>query len=170
MDYQFRLTENNTSLVKDKPGSRIAWFVTQNFKKTCGFLTVQKSRAVNLLQVYTLLLTQWLNAWQHGLKWTKCPAVRNFHKNVPPNYSKLRDVWWGMSSNSNNQFFFKGQILWACASYNIPWLSPNRNSTPLVELRSTRGRFNSPTPTRRRIKSSRNVGELVFNPVQLIRS
>ena len=45
-----------------------------------------------------------------------------------------------------------------------------QNSTPLVELRSTRGRFNSPTPTRRRIKSSRNVGELVFNPVQLIRS
>ena len=38
------------------------------------------------------------------------------------------------------------------------------------ELRSTRRRFNSPTPTRRRIKSSRNVGELVFNPVQLIRS
>ena len=170
MDYQFRLTENNTSLVKDKPGSRIAWFVKQNFKKPVAFLQCKKAEQY-LLQVYTLLLTQWLNAWQHGLKWTKCPAVRNFHKNVPPNFSKLQDVCWGMSSNSKNQFvFFKGQILWACASYNIPWLSPNRNSTPLVELRSTRGRFNSPTPTRRRIKSSRNVGELVFNPVQLIRS
>ena len=40
----------------------------------------------------------------------------------------------------------------------------------LIELRSSRRQFNSPTPTRRRIKSSRNVGELVFNPVQLIRS
>ena len=29
---------------------------------------------------------------------------------------------------------------------------------------------NSPTPTRRRIKSSRDVGELVLNPIQLIRS
>ena len=37
-------------------------------------------------------------------------------------------------------------------------------------LRSTRRRTNSPTPTRRRIKSSRDVGELVLNPIQLIRS
>ena len=37
-------------------------------------------------------------------------------------------------------------------------------------LRSTRRRTNSPTPTRRRIKSSRDVGELVVNPIQLIRS
>ena len=36
--------------------------------------------------------------------------------------------------------------------------------------RSTRRRTNSPTPTRRRIKSSRDVGELVVNPIQLIRS
>ena len=35
---------------------------------------------------------------------------------------------------------------------------------------STRRRTNSPTPTRRRIKSSRDVGELVVNPIQLIRS
>ena len=35
---------------------------------------------------------------------------------------------------------------------------------------STRRRTNSPTPTRRRIKSSRDVGELVLNPIQLIRS
>ena len=35
---------------------------------------------------------------------------------------------------------------------------------------STRRWTNSPTPTRRRIKSSRNVGELVVNPIQLIRS
>ena len=34
---------------------------------------------------------------------------------------------------------------------------------------STRRRTNSPTPTRRRIKSSRDVGELVVNPIQLIR-
>ena len=39
-----------------------------------------------------------------------------------------------------------------------------------LELRSTRRRTNSPTPTRRRIKSSRDVGELVVNPIQLIRS
>ena len=37
-------------------------------------------------------------------------------------------------------------------------------------IQSTRRQFNSPTPTHRRIKSSRNVSELVFNPVQLIRS
>ena len=37
-------------------------------------------------------------------------------------------------------------------------------------LWSSRRRFNSPTPTRRRVKSSRDVGELVFNPVQFIRS
>ena len=41
---------------------------------------------------------------------------------------------------------------------------------PGLELRSTRRRSNSPTPTRRRIKSSRDVGELVLNPIQLIRS
>ena len=36
---------------------------------------------------------------------------------------------------------------------------------------STRRRtLNSPTPTRRLIKSSRDVGELVVNPIQLIRS
>ena len=35
---------------------------------------------------------------------------------------------------------------------------------------STRRWTNSPTPTRRRIKSSRNVGELVVDPIQLIRS
>ena len=35
---------------------------------------------------------------------------------------------------------------------------------------STRRRTNSPTPTCRHIKSSRDVGELVVNPVQLIRS
>ena len=34
----------------------------------------------------------------------------------------------------------------------------------------TRRWTNSPTPTRRRIKSSRDVGELVLNPIQLIRS
>ena len=38
------------------------------------------------------------------------------------------------------------------------------------ELRSTCRWTNSPTPTRRRIKSSRDVGELVLNPIQLIRS
>ena len=38
------------------------------------------------------------------------------------------------------------------------------------ELLSSRRRFNWPTPTCRRVKSSRDVGELVFNPVQLIRS
>ena len=43
-------------------------------------------------------------------------------------------------------------------------------------IQSTRRRSNSPTvqladgPTRRRIKSSRDVGELVLNPIQLIRS
>ena len=38
------------------------------------------------------------------------------------------------------------------------------------ELRSTHQRTNSPTPTRRRKKSSRDVGKLVLNPLQLIRS
>ena len=46
----------------------------------------------------TVLLTQWLNAWQHGLKWTKCPTVRNFHRistcfsEYPPNFFRIRDV------------------------------------------------------------------------------
>ena len=35
---------------------------------------------------------------------------------------------------------------------------------------STRRWFNSPTPTPQHIKSSRGVGELVLNPIQLIRS
>ena len=35
------------------------------------------------------------------------------------------------------------------------------------ELRSSRQQFNLPTPTRRRIKSNREIGELVFNPVNL---
>ena len=40
----------------------------------------------------------------------------------------------------------------------------------LTGNQSTRRRTNSPTPTRQRIKSSRDVGELVVNPIQLIRS
>ena len=40
----------------------------------------------------------------------------------------------------------------------------------LKELQSSHRQFNSPTPTRRHIKSSRDVGELVFNPGQLIKS
>lgn len=48
--------------------------------------------------VVTVSLTQWLNAWQHGLKWTKCPTVRNFHRistcfsEYPPNFFRIRDV------------------------------------------------------------------------------
>ena len=37
-------------------------------------------------------------------------------------------------------------------------------------IQSTRRRTNLLTPTRRRIKSSRNMGELVLSPIQLIRS
>ena len=37
-------------------------------------------------------------------------------------------------------------------------------------IQSTRRRSNSLTPTRRHIKSSRDVSELVLNPIQLIRS
>ena len=37
-------------------------------------------------------------------------------------------------------------------------------------IQSTRRRFNLLTPTRQHIKSSRDVGELVLNPIQLIRS
>ena len=40
----------------------------------------------------------------------------------------------------------------------------------MVSSQVTDSLINSPTSTCRRIKSSRNVGELVFNPVQLIRS
>ena len=47
----------------------------------------------------------------------------------------------------------------------------NKNSKWLLKgNQSTRRRTNSPTPTRRRIKSSRDVSELVVNPIQLIRS
>ena len=56
----------------------------------------------------------------------------------------------------------------------ISYYSINRISSRLMtrikELRLTRRRSNSPMPTRRRIKSSRDVGELVLNPIQLIRS
>ena len=38
------------------------------------------------------------------------------------------------------------------------------------ELQSSCRQFNPPTPTCQCIKLSRDVGELVFNPVQLIRS
>ena len=38
------------------------------------------------------------------------------------------------------------------------------------ELWSTRRRSNSPTPTCRRIKSSRDISELFLNPIQLIKS
>ena len=37
-------------------------------------------------------------------------------------------------------------------------------------IQSTCRRFNSPTPTRQRIKSSRDIGKLVLNPIQLMRS
>ena len=46
----------------------------------------------------------------------------------------------------------------------------SRLMTRIKELRSTHRWSNSPTPTRRRIKSSRDVSELVLNPIQLIRS
>ena len=53
--------------------------------------------------------------------------------------------------------------------YSINRIS-SRLMTRIKELRSTRRWSNSLTPTRRRIKSSRDVGELVVNPIQLIRS
>ena len=57
------------------------------------------------------------------------------------------------------------------SSANIFIYSHDQTPTAISgELRSTRRRTNSPTPTRRRIKSSRDVGELVVNPIQLIRS
>ena len=40
----------------------------------------------------------------------------------------------------------------------------------LQELRLTRQRSNLPTSTRQHIKSSRDIGELVLNPIQLIRT
>ena len=43
----------------------------------------------------------------------------------------------------------------------------SKKTTTLHELQSTRRWSNSPTPTRRHIKSSRDVGELVLNPIQL---
>ena len=46
--------------------------------------------------------------------------------------------------------------------------SKANNKETLAETR-VHSRFNSPTPTRRRIKLSRDVDELVFNPVQFIR-
>ena len=57
------------------------------------------------------------------------------------------------------------------SSANIFIYSHDQTPTAISgELRSTCRRTNSPTPTRRRIKSSRDVGELVVNPIQLIRS
>ena len=53
--------------------------------------------------------------------------------------------------------------------YSINRIS-SRLMTRIKELRSTCRRSNSPTPTRRRIKSSRDIGKLVLNPIQLIRS
>ena len=53
--------------------------------------------------------------------------------------------------------------------YSINRIS-SRLMTRIKELRSTRWWSNSPTPTCRRIKSSWDIGELVLNPIQLIRS
>ena len=53
--------------------------------------------------------------------------------------------------------------------YSINRIS-SRLMTRIKELQSTRRWSNSPTSTRRRLKSSRDVGELVLNPIQLIRS
>ena len=55
-------------------------------------------------------------------------------------------------------------------SYYIINRISSRLMTRIKELWLTRWRSYSPTPTRRRIKSSRDIGELVLNPIQLIRS
>ena len=68
------------------------------------------------------------------------------------------------------------QILWKRPSNtNFPSPATRHTGSPsssceMIELRSTRRQSNSPTPTHRSIKSSRDVGELVLNPIQLIRS
>ena len=53
--------------------------------------------------------------------------------------------------------------------YSINRIS-SRLMTRIKELQSTHRWSNSLTPTRQRIKSSRDIGELVLNPIQLIRS
>ena len=69
-----------------------------------------------------------------------------------------------------------GVLTWTELSEVLLDVETQINRRPLsyveddAELRSTHRRTNSPTPTRRRIKSSRDVGELVLNPTQLIRS
>ena len=55
-------------------------------------------------------------------------------------------------------------------SYYIINRISSRLMTRIKELWLTRWRSYSPTPTHRRIKSSRDIGELVLNPIQLIRS
>ena len=68
------------------------------------------------------------------------------------------------------------QILWKRPSNaNFPSPATQQTGSPsssceMIELWSTCRRSNSLTPTCRRIKSSRDVGELVLNPIQLIRS
>ena len=105
-------------------------------------------------------------------QWTPLPIMEKLHQHW--NLWQGRWEWWHLPDLIKH---CKNTILQplhdtVCQMLEWRWCSTRyeRCQDRHPELRSTRRRFNSPTLTRRRIKSSRNVGELVFNPVQLIRS
>ena len=71
--------------------------------------------------------------------------------------------------------FFSYSVLFSIINFNPlhPNISMHMVSSQLADGPTRRYQLadaNSPMPTRRRIKSSRDVGELVLNPIQLIRS
>ena len=72
----------------------------------------------------------------------------------------VSSLTWRSFSNIAFQTFSTWPILSQLISVSESWIG----------IQSSCQWFNSPTPTCRRVKSSRKVGELVFNPVQLIRS
>ena len=84
-------------------------------------------------------------------------------------FNHLNHVTYSRVNTNINQY----EHLWAMSdahtsSLTIPTTSPFLQG--VLRAISFELRFNSPTPTCRHIKLSRNVGKLVFNPVQLLRS
>ena len=88
--------------------------------------------------------------------WMWCQSITSFSSDFSDNCRQKKN---------STEFLLKLLDLKSDFTLTLGYLSPSLN-----RIQSTRRRTNSPMPTRRRIKSSRDVGELVVNPIQLIRS
>ena len=118
----------------------------------------------------SLFMTHLKLTWQ--ILW-KCPSNANFPS---PAARRTGGPRGERASLFTTHLKLTWQILWKHPSNtNFPSPATQHTGSPsssckMIELRSTRRRSNSPMPTHRRIKLSRDVGELVLNPIQLIRS